>query len=73
VPTDITSGADVARLVEETRKSFGRIDVLSANAGVYIPGCQLRHSQISRHFELMNGIRARIAGPDGQRNTQHRT
>ena len=38
VPTDVTSGADIARLVEETRTRFGRIDVLFANAGVYIPG-----------------------------------
>jgi len=38
VPTDITSGDDVARMVEETITRFGRIDVLLANAGVYIPG-----------------------------------
>jgi ribitol 2-dehydrogenase len=38
VPTDITYGPDVARMVEMTRARFGRIDVLLANAGVYIPG-----------------------------------
>ncbi len=32
VPTDITSADDCARLVEETRKTFGRIDVLVNNA-----------------------------------------
>jgi ribitol 2-dehydrogenase len=38
VRTDVTSSADTTRLVEETLKRFGRIDVLFANAGVYIPG-----------------------------------
>lgn len=36
--TDVTVGEDVARLVEETIYQFGRIDVLFANAGIYIPG-----------------------------------
>ncbi len=35
---DVTKGDDVARLVEETLAHFGRIDVLFANAGIYIPG-----------------------------------
>jgi len=38
VPTDVTRGADVRRLVDETVARFGRIDVLLANAGIYIPG-----------------------------------
>jgi ribitol 2-dehydrogenase len=38
VPTDITSAAEVKRLAESTLERFGRIDVLFANAGVYIPG-----------------------------------
>jgi ribitol 2-dehydrogenase len=38
VPTDITSGPDVRRLVERAREKFGRIDVLFANAGLYIAG-----------------------------------
>jgi ribitol 2-dehydrogenase len=38
VPGDITSSADVARIVEKTLARFGRIDVLLANAGIYIPG-----------------------------------
>jgi ribitol 2-dehydrogenase len=38
VPTDITSGPEVRRLVDFTREKFGRIDVLFANAGIYIPG-----------------------------------
>lgn len=38
VPTDVTRGADVARLVERTLAHFGRIDALFANAGLYLPG-----------------------------------
>lgn len=38
VPTDVTLSADTARLVAKTMEQFGRIDVLFANAGVYIPG-----------------------------------
>ena len=38
VPTDVTRAADVANLVRVTRERFDRIDVLFANAGVYIPG-----------------------------------
>ena len=38
IPTDITASADVANLVEQTVRHFGRVDVLFANAGVYIPG-----------------------------------
>jgi len=38
VPTDMTVGADVARMVEQTLAKFGRIDALFANAGSYISG-----------------------------------
>lgn len=38
VPTDVTCDADVRRMVERTLDRFGRVDVLFANAGVYIPG-----------------------------------
>ncbi len=38
VAADVTSGADVARLVGAARERFGRIDILLANAGVYLPG-----------------------------------
>jgi ribitol 2-dehydrogenase len=37
-PTDVTVGADVRSTVEAVRERFGRIDVLFANAGIYIPG-----------------------------------
>jgi len=38
LPTDITEPADVRNLVEQTVRHFGRVDVLFANAGIYIPG-----------------------------------
>lgn len=38
VPTDVTNGADVMRMVARTVEHFGRVDVLFANAGIYIPG-----------------------------------
>lgn len=38
VQTDVTNGRDVKALVERTLAHFGRVDVLFANAGIYIPG-----------------------------------
>jgi ribitol 2-dehydrogenase len=38
VPTDVTVAADVERMVARTVERYGRIDVLYANAGIYIPG-----------------------------------
>lgn len=38
VPTDVTRAADVSRLVERTLDRFGQIDILFANAGLYVPG-----------------------------------
>ena len=38
VRADLTEGADIANMVERTLERFGRIDVMLANAGVYIPG-----------------------------------
>jgi ribitol 2-dehydrogenase len=38
VTTDVTKGADVVRMVAKTVEQFGRVDVLFANAGIYIPG-----------------------------------
>ena len=36
VPTDVTRPAELERLVAETLKHFGRLDILVANAGVYV-------------------------------------
>lgn len=38
VPTDVTKGTDVTRMVEATLEGFGHIDALFANAGIYVPG-----------------------------------
>jgi ribitol 2-dehydrogenase len=38
VPADVTVAADVQRMTEQTAAHFGRVDVLLANAGIYIPG-----------------------------------
>jgi ribitol 2-dehydrogenase len=38
VTTDVTKGKSVITMIEKTMSHFGRIDVLFANAGIYIPG-----------------------------------
>ena len=38
IPTDVTVESDVKQMVAKTLERFGRVDVLFANAGVYIPG-----------------------------------
>lgn len=38
VPTDVTIDSDVTGMISKTLAHFGRIDVLFANAGIYIPG-----------------------------------
>ena len=38
VPGDVTNAADVENVVSRTVSAFGGIDVLLANAGIYIPG-----------------------------------
>ena len=37
-PADMTAPADIANMVARTLERFGRVDVLCANAGVYVPG-----------------------------------
>ena len=38
VRADMTQPADITSMVERTLEGFGRIDVMLANAGVYVPG-----------------------------------
>ncbi len=38
IPTDITVAADITQMIAKTVEHFGRVDVLFANAGIYIPG-----------------------------------
>jgi NAD(P)-dependent dehydrogenase (short-subunit alcohol dehydrogenase family) len=41
VPADVTSGESVRSLFDETKRTFGRLDVLFNNAGVSAPGALL--------------------------------
>jgi ribitol 2-dehydrogenase len=38
VPTDVTKGSDVTQLVAQCMDAFGRVDILFANAGIYLTG-----------------------------------
>ena len=38
IPTDLTRPSEIVHMVNKTLETFGKIDVLFANAGVYIPG-----------------------------------
>jgi ribitol 2-dehydrogenase len=38
VQTDVTNAGDVKRMVDAALSRFGRVDVMFANAGIYIPG-----------------------------------
>jgi ribitol 2-dehydrogenase len=38
IPTDVTNGQDIVNMVAKTIERFGRVDVMFANAGIYIPG-----------------------------------
>ncbi len=53
VPSDVTRSADVQALIAKTIEHFGRIDVLFANAGIYIPG-QFVEGDADDYANLMN-------------------
>ena len=53
VPTDVTVGSDVAHMAARTLERFGRIDVLFANAGIYVPG-QISEGDPDAWAELIN-------------------
>ena len=38
VGADMTEPSDISNMVERSLKRFGRVDVMCANAGIYIPG-----------------------------------
>ena len=42
VPTDLTVASDITRMVDRTLATFGRVDVLFANAAAFIPGADRR-------------------------------
>ncbi len=51
---DVTKAGDVKRLFEETRKSFGSVDVLVNNAGVFqfAPFEEITEKEFHRHFDI---------------------
>jgi len=53
VPTDITMPGDIRNMVDRTVDHFGRVDVLFANAGIYIPG-QFADGDPDAFANLMN-------------------
>src|SRR5258708_1697227 len=54
VQGDVSRKADVERLLAETKKSFGRLDVLVNNAGIYefSPLEQVSEDHFHKHFNL---------------------
>ena len=59
LPVDLSRPEDVDRMVGQTLERFGRIDVLLANAGIYIPG-QITEGDPDRWDEMLalnvNGV-----------------
>jgi 3-oxoacyl-[acyl-carrier protein] reductase len=53
VQGDVAKSADVKKLFEETKKAFGRVDVLVNNAGVYhfAPLNEITEEQFRRQFD----------------------
>ncbi|PYO18939.1 MAG: hypothetical protein DMD88_16420 [Candidatus Rokuibacteriota bacterium] len=57
VPTDVTSRADLAAMVERTRAEFGRIDVLVNNAGIYQAAAPLDITEA--HWDAVMNVNAK--------------
>ena len=57
VPTDVTSRADLAAMVERTRAEFGRIDVLVNNAGIYRAAAPLDITE--EHWDAVMNVNAK--------------
>jgi ribitol 2-dehydrogenase len=53
IPTDVTVGQDIITMVDKTIEKFGRVDVMFANAGIYIPG-QVAEGDPDAWTNLMN-------------------
>src|SRR5580700_9978513 len=54
VQADVSKAPDVKRLFAETKKTFGRLDVLVNNAGIYnfAPLEQITPEHVQRHIDL---------------------
>ena len=53
VPTDVSVRSDITNMVDQTIETFGRVDVMFANAGIYIPG-QIEDGDPDDWSHLMN-------------------
>lgn len=74
VQGDVSKASDVQRLFAETKRAFGRLDVLVNNAGVYqfSPLGEITEEQFHRQFNtnvlgliLVTQAAAKLFGPDG--------
>jgi len=74
VQGDVSKASDVQRLFAETKKTFGRLDVLVNNAGVYqfAPLGEITEEQFHRQFNtnvlgllLATQEAAKLFGPEG--------
>jgi 3-oxoacyl-[acyl-carrier protein] reductase len=54
VQANVSQQTDIDRLFEETRRAFGRLDVLVNNAGIYVPAAlgQITEENFHRQFDL---------------------
>ena len=55
VTADLTKREDVERLINETIKTFGQLDVLVNNAGIY-PRDEIHDKNITDEFDLVFNI-----------------
>lgn len=53
IPTDVTVPGDIISMVDKTIEKFGRVDVMFANAGIYIPG-QVAEGEPDAWTNLLN-------------------
>ncbi|MEO8611813.1 MAG: SDR family oxidoreductase [Chloroflexota bacterium] len=53
IPTDVTIPQDIVKMVDKTIEKFGQLDVMFANAGIYIPG-QVAEGDPDAWANLMN-------------------
>jgi NAD(P)-dependent dehydrogenase (short-subunit alcohol dehydrogenase family) len=57
IPTDVTKQADLKAMAEQTKKQFGRIDVLINNAGIYRAAASLDVTE--EHWDAIMNINAK--------------
>ena len=57
VPTDVTSRADLANMVDRAKAEFGRIDILVNNAGIYRAASTLEITE--EHWDSVMTINAK--------------